>query len=192
MKTSLSNLRRSLVKNRKTKIDNYILFVGRLVPEKSIDNLIKSMSFLKNIENINLNIVGDGFQMEYLKGIVEKEGISNYVTFHGWQNNLTPFYQKAHIFVLPSYIEGAPSALYEAMSFGIPSIISDLDLAPEDSIIKIKRNNPKEISEKILSLLDNPVLAKDLSEKSRKIAKTVFNRNLMAQRHIDVYTSLST
>ena len=62
--------------------------------------------------------------------------MTDIVKFHGWQNDLKTFYQKAHVFVLPSYIEGGPSALYEAMSFGIPSVISNLDLAPDNSVLK--------------------------------------------------------
>lgn len=169
---------------------NYILFVGRLVPEKSIDNLILAMSLLKNKKNLSLNIVGDGFQMDYLRKLTKENNLSEVVKFHGWQKNLKSYYEKAFVFALPSYIEGAPSALYEAMSFGIPSVIGNLDLAPDDSVLKCKYNTPEEISKKILCILENPELRLNLSEKSRSVASRYFNRENMGDEHLKLYQNV--
>ncbi|MGB0719449.1 MAG: glycosyltransferase [Bdellovibrionales bacterium] len=103
-----------------------ILIVGRLHPQKNHKILLQAFEIIsKNYNNWRLVIAGDGA----LRGDLIKQSqglkISNKADFLGLVKDPAPLYARASIFVLPSLHEGTPNALLEAMSHGVPPIISD-------------------------------------------------------------------
>lgn len=102
------------------------LFIGRLVPQKSVHTLIEAFGAIETVlQDWILDIVGDGPEMVNLKKMVQEKHLGNKVIFHGHQSDVTPYYKKNAIFVLPSLYEGMPNVLLEAMSFSMPMIVSD-------------------------------------------------------------------
>ena len=99
--------------------------MGRLVPAKGQQVLLEACSLLKS-ENIpfHLTFVGDGDDRNSLENYVQKAGLNEQVFFAGSQGHdrIQDFYNKADIFVLPSFAEGVPVVLMEAMSKTIPVI----------------------------------------------------------------------
>lgn len=113
-----------------TKKDEFnFLFVGRLLTDKGIYELIKAFEKLKK-ENpkLKLIIVGspdEGNPNSVSKGELEewmKEGL---IEWHGFQEDVRPFYCMANCVVLPSYREGIPKVLLEAMAMEKPIITTD-------------------------------------------------------------------
>lgn len=98
------------------------LFVGRIMKEKGIDELFGAMERLKNEygDRVILDIVGM-FEESYQKQIDDLQADGT-VAFHGYQENVKPFYGKAHCVVLASYHEGMSNVLLEAASSGRPII----------------------------------------------------------------------
>ena len=113
-----------------TKKDEFIfLFVGRLLKDKGIYELIKAFERLKK-ENpkVKLIIVGspdEGNPNSVSKGELEKWMKEGLIEWHGFQEDVRPFYCMADCVVLPSYREGVPRVLLEAMSMEKPIITTD-------------------------------------------------------------------
>lgn len=101
------------------------LFVGRVMKEKGIDELLKSIELL-NIHRYHciLDIVG-GFDEDYGDKLKEYEN-KGWIQYHGFQNDVRPFYESCNCFVLPSYHEGMANTNLEAASTGRPIITSNI------------------------------------------------------------------
>ncbi len=100
-----------------------VLFAGRLVPEKGVDVLLASWpKVLQQEPEAVLVIVGDGEERATLEAQAHELGIASQVLFMGGQTIVAPYLQAADVFVLPSYAEGLPVALLEAMACGIACV----------------------------------------------------------------------
>ena len=97
-----------------------VLYVGRLVPQKSLTTLLQAMKMaVQSCPNLHLMLVGDGPRQESLQALVVSLNIQKFVTFAGNQTNVKPFLWAADIFALPSEQEGMSNALLEAMTTGL-------------------------------------------------------------------------
>jgi glycosyltransferase involved in cell wall biosynthesis len=100
-----------------------MLFVGRLMPQKSCDDLINACSLLdKKKVDWKLTIVGDGPLYKELRGLCNKLGMGDRVFFKGYQADPLSYMKKSDLLVLPSKKEGMSNVLLEAMSVGLPII----------------------------------------------------------------------
>lgn len=108
--------------------DSYLLFVGRLVPEKAPDLLIRAYRRVPG--GRRLVIAGDSsFTDEYVRELRELAAEDPRVIFVGYVygDMLAELYSNASAFVLPSTVEGLPLALLEALSYGLPVVVSDIE-----------------------------------------------------------------
>ncbi len=158
-------------KMERFKTDRFnIIFIGRLVPVKGLDNLINSVCLLnKNIlNNIRFIIVGDGFYRKELEMMVEKKQLKKNIKFAGFTNNINKYLSIASLFILPSNGgEGLPVAVLEAMSVGIPCMISNFESPfSKDSIITLDNNHPETIAEQISYYYQHPYLLNEISQKA--------------------------
>jgi len=156
-----------------------ILFVGQIKGVKGIHNLIEALHILKKEDGPTpkLLIAGDitdqddaGFYQE-LKS--RAKGLD--IEFLGWipHENLPEIYQKADIFVLPSFSEGLGMVIMEAMASGLPVIAARTSGSKElieDGIngFLINAGNPKAIKDKLALLLKDPNLGKLIGERAKK------------------------
>lgn len=101
------------------------LFMGRVMAEKGIDELLEAMNKLIN-EGINcdLDVIG-GYEEEYNEKI-EKYESEGWFHYHGYQKDVRPFIEKCHCFVLPSWHEGMSNANLECAASGRPVITSSI------------------------------------------------------------------
>lgn len=176
----------SLLQSNNASHDTYkfqknILFVGRLVPIKGTEYLLKSIKIIsQDLRNygVRIIIIGDGPQLLELKQFVFNNKIDDLVTFTGQiteTQKLIDYYQKSQIIVIPSISEGFPSTVLEAMYFGVPIISTDLLVMRQyfsDAVILVPPKDPERLGNAILTLVQNP----DFCEKLSKIGKeTVLN-----------------
>lgn len=109
-----------------------LVFVGTLLKTKGITELFESLNSIVNIDkvnNIRLSLAGEFLDMMYKKKIekyIEANKISNYVLFLGWVEDVGSLIYNSDILVLPSYAEGIPRVVMEAMSLGKCVVVSDV------------------------------------------------------------------
>ena len=116
-----------IITTRGLRAGGYLLFVGRLVPEKRPDLLVRA--FRRVPGDTRLVIVGgSSFTDEYCAGLERLAGADDRVLLTGYVygDELAELYTNAAAFVLPSQLEGLPSTLLEALSYGTPVVASDI------------------------------------------------------------------
>ena len=155
-----------------------LLFVGRLVVQKGIADLIQTMKYLKN-PDIHLTIIGDGMDREMFERMVVENNLSDSILFKGqiqWGEELWKEMQAAHCLILPSYNEGLGMVCVEAMANGLPVIGSNQGGIPD--IVKDSKNglliepgNIPAIAEAILRLYEDEMFRRELANHAIKTAK---------------------
>lgn len=140
--------------------NSYVLFLGRLVPEKGIRYLVEAFKLVK--ADKKLVIAGgtsdtDSFAEE-LKEVAKDD---DRIIFTGFVQGqmLDELYSNAYAYVLPSDLEGMPLSLLEAMSYGNCCLVSDIPECTEvveENAIVFKKSNIKDLREKLQDICDNP------------------------------------
>ena len=115
--------------------DPTILAVGRLVPQKGFDMLLRAFAnCARDMAGWRVEILGDGPLRQELARLAETLGIRERVVFHGHVADPFSHYARAAMFVLPSRFEGMPNALLEAMAAGLPAVVSDASPGPLEEV----------------------------------------------------------
>lgn len=102
-----------------------LLSVGELSRRKNHAAVIRALADMQET-NVYYLICGQGAQKSRLQALARKLGVAGRVRFAGYQGSLAPFYQHADLFVFPSFQEGLPVALMEAMAAGMACVVSDI------------------------------------------------------------------
>jgi glycosyltransferase involved in cell wall biosynthesis len=104
-----------------------LLYVGRLAPLKDHATLLRAVAITRTHHpDVQLWIVGDGPQEFSLRKLTDELGLNECVTFFGEQPDVSPFMLAADLFVSSSVTEGLPVSLLEAMSVGLPAVVTDV------------------------------------------------------------------
>lgn len=171
-----------------------LLFVGNLLEAKGVIELIESFKKLVNIyDGIGLYIVGDGPQRDKITQLVKKYKIQDKVILTGRiKHEKVSYYMNiCDIFILPSYREGMPTVMFEALACSKPVIITRVGGVEE--IISHKENgylinskSRKDIVNAVRELKENTSLYKKISKNAAKtINKYTWENN--AKKTIKVY-----
>lgn len=152
-----------------------ILIVANLNRRKGHDVLLQAFARLSpELSNWRLAIVGEGEQEKTLREQVKALGIAERVDWYGQVANPFVFYRAASIFVLPSRSEGMPNALMEAMSYGLPVIVSNASPGPLDLVkdgesgLVVPVDDPVALAKAIELLGNSAALRKRLGHAGRK------------------------
>lgn len=180
-------------KTHSNSAENYILFVGRLVPEKGVFTLLKAFqNVIKKYPDEKLCIVGDGIQLLELQNFVIKNNLSN-VSFLGnkTRDELQTIYSNAKFTVVPSeYLEAYGNVILESLSFGKTVITSDL-VGIKNEIVENKVgliysfNNQMELEEKMIELLSNDNIKTELENNiTNYLATKTFAKHILELQKI--------
>lgn len=150
--------------------DSYILFLGRLVPEKGIRYLIEAFKQVKTDKK--LVIAGgssdtDSFERE-LKDLAKND---ERIIFTGFVQGslLDELYSNAYIYTLPSDLEGMPLSLLEAMSYGNCCLVSDIPECTEvveDKALIFKKSDVSDLWEKLQDACNHPENVMELKKEA--------------------------
>jgi len=169
----LSIINNGYATNKKSK--SYILSVGRLHEQKAYDVLLKAFKEISpKLDNWYLMILGKGELKKELHELAERLDISDRVEWKGHVSNPYMYYKNADIYVLPSRYEGMSNSLLEAMSFGLPAIVSDacqgsLDIVKHNKTgFVIPVNDHMALASAIENLANNDSLRKSLGEAGKQ------------------------
>jgi glycosyltransferase involved in cell wall biosynthesis len=157
------------------------LYVGWLEESKGVLDLLMALKL--TAENFQLDIVGDGSLQKQVVNAVKSD---NRIIFHGWRtkDEVFTFYDTSHCLILPSYIEGFPNTVAEAMMHNCAIVVSDVgDLSGIiDSDQLTKPGCPKQLAHQINLLIRNPNIVSDRCannlQKSKLFGVHDFNRIL--------------
>lgn len=140
--------------------DSYILFLGRLVPEKGISYLIEAF---KQIDTDKKLVIAGGSSDTngFLRDLKKLAKDDEKIIFTGFVQGqlLEELYSNAYVYVLPSDLEGMPLSLLEAMSYGNCCVVSDIAECAEvveDKAVVFRKSNVEQLREKLQDLCEHP------------------------------------
>lgn len=107
-----------------------ILMVGRLAKGKGFDVLLDALERLGRTD-LSMYIVGEGPRRAWIESEVQSRGLNDIVTLLGYRSDVPAIMAACDVFVLPSYREGTPRVITEAMASGLPVIATDIAGIPE-------------------------------------------------------------
>ncbi len=171
--------------------DNNIVLTARLDDvQKNISMLLRAFKTFTEKYDYKLYLVGNGPDEQKFKDYVVQNGLSDKVIFTGRQNSYD-YLKIAKIFVLPSYYEGMPNSLIEALAVGLPCISTDCSGGGAAYLIKDRENGilipidgEKELVSALGELADSAELRKKYSEEAYKL-----NDRLEFNKIIDMWIS---
>lgn len=172
----------------------YILYFGRLSPEKGVYTLLEAMTHLPQTP---LTIAGEGPLEENLRDYVQKKGLIN-VKFVGYQTGqaLHDLIRNAAFVVLPSeWYENSPLVCIEAMALGRPVIGADIGGIPElvqdgKTGLLFESRNADDLAEKMSQLIASSTLQIELGKNARSRGEMIFNSDRYYQSLIEIYQHL--
>ena len=181
--------------------DFVFVFVGRIVSDKGINELIKAFSELQTVENkpagIKLLLVGglendlDPLNPETLAEINQNKDIISV----GFQQDVRSFFAIADALVFPSYREGFPNVVMQAGAMGLPSIVSDINgcneiiIEGENGLI-IPSKNVEKLKEKMLTLAKDKNLYTKLKGNSRRMIENRYEQSVVWNALLKEYEGL--
>ncbi len=174
-----------------------LLFVGRLTAVKGVPILLEALAKLrKDRPNLVLTIAGDGPDRTRLEAMVLRLNLSAHVRFAGYQSQLQvrTHLQETDVFVLPSFAEGVPVVLMEAMAAGVPVVTTRIAGIPElveDGIsgLLTSPGDAESFAAAIGKLLDDPDLRVRLGRAGRSKVAAEFDINREAAWLCDVLSN---
>lgn len=167
---------------------------GRLVDIKGYHHLIQAFSKLPNDLDLELHIVGDGPYRDKLEKIASTT-YPQKVYFHGHQQNPMEYISKFDVFVQPSLLEGCGVAVLEAMSIGLPVVVSTAGGLPE--LVKhgvnglvFPKGDVNALTKCLFMVLSNRESYRKLGEDNRKWVTANFSYTKMLESTIKIYKEL--
>jgi glycosyltransferase involved in cell wall biosynthesis len=174
-----------------------LLFVGRLIPEKGIFDLLDAINALSHTCDCFLRVAGLGSHEQAIRERVHELGLSESVELLGYveEDTLARLYASSDVFVLPTYFgEGFPTVIAEAMSYGLPIVTTPVrgaaDLLSEgEHVLFVPPRRPRELADALRRLLENPAMRAEMGERNREAVKA-FAPSLVVPRYVDIMRSL--
>lgn len=173
--------------------DSYILFLGRLVPEKGITYLIEAFQGVTTDKKL---VIAGGSSdtdtfMQELKQLAEGD---NRIIFTGFVQGqmFEELYSNAYVYTLPSDLEGMPLSLLEAMSYGnccLTSDIAECAEVVEDKAILFKKSDIDDLKEKLQYACDNPDAVKKLKDEAADFICGKYNWDDVVEQTLKLYQS---
>ncbi|MGY6586774.1 MAG: glycosyltransferase [Wenzhouxiangella sp.] len=167
-----------------------VLCVGRLTPAKGQHLLLEAVARLSTRHpTVKLHLVGNGPNRDALQAHCRTLGLDDQVTFHGALNHdqVRAIYDRADAFVLPSFAEGIPVVLMEAMAAGLPCVSTRITGIPElisDGVtgFTTAASDVDELVDRLDQLISDPDLREQLGQAGRQRVCESYN----LARNIDI------
>ena len=171
-----------------------ILFLAGLNKDKGIYDFLEGIKKLGKVSNLQFLIAGFGPEEKKVKQICKK--LKN-VAFVGpvFGKKKEQIYINSDFYVLPSYVEGLPVSLLEAMSAGLPVITTPVGGIPDvindgENGFLIQPGNVYALKEKILELANNEKLREEMGKRNRELIKQKYSWDMIAEKIMGAYNEV--
>lgn len=164
-------------------------YIGRLSGEKGVQHFAKALPLiLTSRQDFCAFIGGDGALKESIEASLQEGGVTDRVDLPGWipHNDLPKHLNQLQLLVLPSYTEGLPNIMLEAMACGTPVLATPVGAIP-DVIVDgktgfiMKNNSPECIAENVMRALDSPELGR-IAEAGRRFVEENYSFERTVER----------
>lgn len=181
---------------------NVIGIVGRIVKEKGYGEFAEmARSLLRENKDVRFVVVGDSLASdrdqfgEKFRKQIQLEGMADKFTLVGFTNEVSRYLQMLDIFVLPSYREGFPKSVLEAMSTGLPVVTTNIRGCREAVVdgqtgLLVQPRDAGAFTAAISYLLDNPLIIKRMGEAGRRRVVEMFDESIIHKRFVGVFNCL--
>ena len=172
----------------------YILFLGRLVPEKGIHYLIKAYQKLSTDKKLVI-VGGTSDTDDYVRQLYAMAGDTSSIIFTGFQEGIVAeeLYSNAYLYVLPSDLEGMPLTLLEAMNYGCCCVTSDISECADvmDGCgVTFPHGNVEALRETLQDLCDHPNKAEANRSEARRVVSSKYTWQEVTAQTDELYRKL--
>jgi len=173
---------------------NSIIFIGRLAPEKRVEDLIEATEILSKNHIFHLKIAGDGplkeklfEQVTRIDGCVDTDFLGRIP-----RKEVPNLLSRSTIFVLPSTSEGLPDTLLIAMACGTPILGTRIPgiqqvIEEESTGLLVNPRSPRELARILEYMIEKPCLSKRLGLRAQRVAKHKYSRPKLNEKLISIY-----
>jgi glycosyltransferase involved in cell wall biosynthesis len=169
-------------------------FIGQLIPRKGVDVLLRALALIRD-EIWQCVLLGEGPEQRDLENLSIELGIDSRVFFLGFQSNRLRYLKHFDLFVIPSYREGMPRALLEALAAGVPCVgahIPGIQELLENGVtgFTVPPGNSGALARALSAGISNAELAKRMADAGRDRVLTLHGTGPMARAYEDLYSEL--
>ena len=180
--------------------DKMVLFVGRLVPQKGVEYLIKAAPrIIRQHSEARILITGDGWSKNYLENLARSTGHADRIRFLGFvsDSQLVELTMSADALVIPSVYEPFGIVALEGMAAGVPVVAANVgglsEIVERDRTgVSVYTKNPESIAWGVNKVLSDPGYSKWLIQNAKKKVEEVYSWQAVAKRTVEVYEEACT
>jgi glycosyltransferase involved in cell wall biosynthesis len=185
------------IKNKFDERDNLVGYIGRLSEEKGVLNFVRAIpKIFEERDKVNFLVGGDGHLRDEIEKYISKENLNNKVNLAGWipHDRLPDYLNELKLVVLPSYTEGLPNVMLEAMVCGTPVLATSVGAIPD--VIKdgetgfiMGNNTPECIAENVIRVLKHTDI-EEIVKNAREFVEKEFTYEAAVERYRAILDNL--
>lgn len=172
-------------------------YIGRLSAEKGVQHFAQALpATLRNQQDLRVLIGGDGQLKDAIEASLQETGVANHVDLPGWisHDDLPKYLNQLRLLVLPSYTEGLPNIMLEAMACGTPVLATPVGAIPDvirdgETGFIMEDNSPECIARNVLRALNHPDL-KGVAERGRRFVEGEFTFEKEVERWRQIFNEI--
>jgi glycosyltransferase involved in cell wall biosynthesis len=175
-----------------------LLYIGRFVRNNGIQDLLTALpSILDSHPDTEVHLVGSGPLEEKVQRTIQSSGLSDSVTIYDYVDDISEMYDRTSVFCRPSYSEGLPLTMLEAMASGVPPVVTAIAGVPEvvtdhETGVLLEPGNPDEVAQAVIELFDDAELRARLATNAREYITENLTWEQRTEKVIDVYSQVTT
>jgi glycosyltransferase involved in cell wall biosynthesis len=182
--------------------DIVICTVARMVREKGILELLEAFTIVAGqVKNVHLVLVGDAFDgdrdgiVQEIQEVVRNSPFGERIHLLGKRNDIETILRASDIFVLPSYREGMPRSIIEAMSMGLPVVATNIrgcreEVLQEETGLLVPVGKVEPLAKTLLVLINDPYKRGRFGINGLARAKSLFDENKVIEKQIGIFKQL--
>ncbi|HBF33494.1 TPA: glycosyltransferase family 1 protein [Candidatus Sumerlaeota bacterium] len=179
-----------------------LCIIGRLVREKGYFELFRAVKkLIEQFPHFRLIVIGDALPSDHddstaeLLALVESLGIQQHIVFTGQRTDVPEVLSAADVFTLPSWREGMPRSVIEAMSMSLPCVVTDIRGCREEIVHGecgwiIPVRDEEALASRCANLLGNPDKARAMGQAARARAERFYSEEVVMKNQLEVYEIL--